>query len=408
MRSARALVAACVAAVVVLAGVVLPAAAEPGEAVTGTLLGDGFYPRAVRLTHAGAQDGTVLATIDDGADGFVYRSTDGGRTFELLSTIDPGPDAVGLCCIELFELPTQLGAFPAGTLLWAGSVTTDVGPPRQMDLRIWRSDDHGVTWVPHGSCGSAAAGLWEPFFLVTDAGELACHFSDEGQQPAHSQRLVQAISTDGGVTFSAPKPVVQLPLAFTRPGMPTAAKLPDGSWLLTYEICAWVPNCVVYARRSDDGRHWGDPADPGEQVEVEGGDVLTHTPVVSWSPYGGDAGTLILSGQILLDADLAPAPGNGRTLLINRSGGFGPWQRITAPVEIDAPYDNFCPNYSSPVLPLDGDAILELASAWDGGVCRTYHALGTLPPPEPTPTTVTTAVAPAAGPGAAATPTFTG
>jgi hypothetical protein len=73
------------------------------------------------------------------------------------------------------------------------------------------------------------------------------------------------------------------------------------------------------------------------------------------------------------------APGNGQVVLANSEGGNVSWWELAAPVPVKAPYDNFCPNYSSPLLPLDGGAIgLELASQWDGSVCRAYFARGLL------------------------------
>lgn len=412
----RARVVAVVAAVLLVVGLVAPISTAPAGAVpaTWTVIGPGFYPRIVRLAHSGAANGTILASYQLGQQGVIVRSTDGGQTFSPLSTVDVGgavPPPVGLCCIELFELPTALGAFPAGTLLWAGSVVEQTVPVRTMHLGIWRSEDHGASWVPHGSCIGGDGGLWEPELLVAGDGSLVCLFSDETHQPAHSQLLASTRSTDGGLTFGDYREVVSLPVAGARPGMSTTAQLPDGTWRMTYEVCAWVPSCGVRIRSSADGIDWGDPSWIGDEVKAADGSYFTHTPVLAWSPYGGPGGTLVLSGQVYNAPDGSPSPGNGQTLLIDRAGGAGPWTPIDAPVHIPDPFDHYCPNYSSPVLPLDGAAILELATEWTGQECIVRYGTGVLPPPDVVPTSTTSPTSTTAGPAGpptAVVPAFTG
>jgi hypothetical protein len=57
------------------------------------------------------------------------------------------------------------------------------------------------------------------------------------------------------------------------------------------------------------------------------------------------------------------------------------WTTAPAPVRILAPYDNYCPNYSSSLLPMpEHGTILELATGYDDtGTCTTYFATGRLP-----------------------------
>lgn len=410
----RARFVAVVAAVLLVVGLLAPTVPVDAAPATGTVIGPGFYPRVVRLAHSGAANGTVLATYQLGQQGVIVRSTDGGQTFSPFSTIDVDagvvPPPVGMCCIELFEMPTALGAFPAGTLLWAGSVVDRTTPSRHMHLGIWRSEDHGATWVPHGSCVEGDGGLWEPELLVAGDGSLVCAFSDETHQPAHSQLLAETRSTDGGLTFGGYREVVSLPIAGARPGMATTAQLLDGTWRMTYEVCAWVPSCGVRIRSSADGLDWGDPAWIGDEVKAADGSYFTHTPVLAWSPYGGPSGTLVLSGQVFNAPDGSPSPGNGQTLLINRENGVGPWTAIDAPVHIPDPFDHFCPNYSSPVLPLDGASILELATEWTGQQCLVRYASGVLPPADVATTTTSTTTSSTTAPPVdpVVTPAFTG
>ncbi|MFN8017278.1 MAG: sialidase family protein [Acidimicrobiales bacterium] len=355
------------------------------------MIGPGFYPRAIRLAHAGDQDGTILATYQVGAGGPILRSTDGGATFEQIAQIDAGAELQaggGVCCVQLWEMPTALGAFPAGTLLWSGSVT--VTPPtateaRHNRLAIWRSTDHGLTWQRHGDCAESDGGLWEPFFLVADDGSLVCQYSDdEAEKVAPGapipQKLSYTRSTDGGLTWGTPHDIVVDPSPIGRPGMATAAKLPDGTWRMTYERCGALPPCQVRIRSGPDGLHWGDPKDLGTVVATASGSTLWHTPVLSWTPHGGPQGTLLLTGQIFNKADGFAEPTSGAVILANQRGGAGPWAPIDAPVHIPDPFDHYCPNYSSPVVPLDGDRIFELATEWTTDQrCLVRSGTGTIP-----------------------------
>lgn len=150
------------------------AATDISPLATGTPSrdGTGLYPRAVRLANSGSANGRVLASVVtfDGNNGIgaIHESTDSGATFR------------------------QVGALPAGTLLWAASAGQDE-PNRRMALRIWRSNDIGRTWSYLSSCAVAegTGGLWEPEFSVAADGALVCHYADE-TDAAHSQKLVAA------------------------------------------------------------------------------------------------------------------------------------------------------------------------------------------------------------------------
>jgi hypothetical protein len=73
------------------------------------------------------------------------------------------------------------------------------------------------------------------------------------------------------------------------------------------------------------------------------------------------------------------APENGNLVLANAERAYAYWYPLAAPVAVAAPDSNFCPNYSSTLLPLDdGRAALEIASRWDGNAYRSYFARGPL------------------------------
>jgi len=92
----------------------------------------------------------------------------------------------------------------------------------------------------------------------------------------------------------------------------------------------------------------------------------------------------VLSGTALLClwAGLAESNGsvsvnNGKVLFANLSSdGSGNWYTIAAPVQVPRTYDNYCPNYSSALLPARMvSSILEFASDYNANnVCVTYFA----------------------------------
>ncbi|WP_435879657.1 RICIN domain-containing protein [Streptomyces flaveolus] len=357
---------------------------------TGTPLGNGtgLYPRAVRLAHSGAANGRVLASVVtfDGNNGIgaVHESTDGGATFRQVGRVTDPESAAGqgLCCATLFELPRQVGALPAGTLLWAASAGQDE-QNRRMALRIWRSGDVGRTWSYLSSCATATGtgGLWEPEFSVAADGALVCHYADE-TDPAHSQKLAATRSYDG-VHWQDRRNTVASGWEADRPGMPVVRKLPDGTYFMSFEICnpGGQYQCVVHYRTSPDGWNWGDPASLGFRPETVDGKYFRAAPTIAWAPApgGGPNGRILLIGQQLLNRDGTPAADSGRTILANTENGTGPWYEIEAPVRVTAPTATYCPNYSSPLLPsADGRTVLEIATDWDGDVCRPYVATGPL------------------------------
>ncbi|NJP15358.1 exo-alpha-sialidase [Streptomyces sp. WAC00469] len=366
--------------------------AAPGPtaaAATGTPLQDGtaLYPRVVRLAHNGDANGRILASVVtfDGDDGIgaIHESTDGGATFRQVGKVaDPDSAAgQGLCCTTLFELPRQVGDLPAGTLLWASSAGQDE-QDRRMALRIWRSNDVGRTWSYLSSCAVAGGtgGLWEPEFSVAADGALVCHYSDE-TDPAHSQKLVAVRSYDG-IHWQDRHDTVASSWQPDRPGMPVVRQLPNGTYFMTYEICnpGGQYQCVVHYRTSPDGWDWGDPTYLGIRPETADGRYFRATPTIAWAPGGGPNGRILLIGQRLLNRDGSVADGSGRTILTNANNGEGPWTAVDAPVNVPNPEVNYCQNYSSPLLPSeDGTQVLELASDFDGSVCRTYYATGPLP-----------------------------
>ncbi|MEW2384024.1 RICIN domain-containing protein [Micromonospora sp. NPDC047707] len=346
--------------------------------------GVGLYPRAIRLAHSGSANGRVIASVvtfaGNNGRGAIYESRDDGASFTLIGTVADAAasNGRGLCCASIYELPAPVGRLPAGTLLWAGSVGADT-PNRRMQTRISASFDHGRTWSYLTTVATAGndRGMWEPELTMSSNGQLVCIFSDETQQPRHSQTLVRSVSSDG-VNWSTPTNVVALADPSARPGMAMIRRLPNRTYYMTYEICGPNHGCAVYYRTSIDGIGWGVPANAGTRVRTATGRYFAHTPSITWIDNGTPNGRIALVGQILRRPDGSVAPENGNAVFLNTENGTGPWYEIPAPVAVPNPFNNYCPNYSSALLPTaSGTALLEIATNYAAdGVCKPYYATG--------------------------------
>ncbi|MFI5778598.1 sialidase family protein [Nocardia sp. NPDC051570] len=385
------------AALCVLApGVSLPAA---GAAERQLLYpGSGYYPRLIRLAHNGEDNGTIVASVNTlEQTGKILISTDAGETFtERATIVDPlAADGGQLCCSSLYELPTAVGDLPAGTLLWADTTFHDdaLEVYRRAEQKLWASSDLGATWHYVSTIATASTTInltgrgpqlpsaWEPSLSMAADGQLVAFYSDETDTFQHSQKLMQ-VRTPDAVNWVNRSETVVSDAWPVRPGMANAVRLPDGSYLLTYEICNSdkVHQCLAYFRRSADGWNFGDPRFLGAAVRTgPDGGYTQHAPFPAWSRGPGPGGSILLSGQIVSAVDGSPEPGNGKVILADDDPGVGAWYEIAAPVQVPDAADNPCPNYSSALLPsVDGRSLLEAATDFDGTVCRVYYATGPL------------------------------
>ena len=345
----------------------------PARAADGTLLQGGtLYPRVVRLSHgAKAVRGQLIASA-----GPIFRSTDNGATWTQISVVTPIAGTTIRCCAGLYELPQAVGKLKAGTLIYAASYLQGGTPA----IQVYISKDHGATWKYKGTPvigGSTTGphGLWEPAFELANDGTLVMFWSDE-TDPCCSQKLAQ-IRTSDGVTWRDQANTVRSAAPGDRPGMITVSKLPGGHFFMSYELCG-ANGCTVYSRTSTDGWNFGDPANLGSVVKTATGQTLQHAPLNAWSASPLSAnGAILLVGQVMKEANGTVSASNGQVVFVNTAtDGAGPWRAIDAPVHVPTAYDNYCPNYSSALLPAaDGSSLLELASDYDaGGTCRTWFA----------------------------------
>ncbi|MBN8885213.1 MAG: RICIN domain-containing protein [Rudaea sp.] len=341
------------------------------HAASGTLLQGGtLYPRVVRLAHGPpASNGRLIASTN----GVIFRSDDNGASWSQISTVPTASGSTERCCATLFEMPQAVGALAAGTLLSSASYFYGSTPA----IEVYTSTDQGVTWSYHSMPavgGDNAHGLWEPEFEIASDGALVAFWSDE-TDPCCSQKLVQMRSYNG-TSWQDKTDTIRSTIQADRPGMITVSKLPNGHYFMTNELCGPAA-CTAFSRVSTDGWNFGNPNDMGTRIQTASGQYLEHTPLNKWTPSPlSSNGAIILTGQMVYDSNGQVSAANGNVLFVNTNvDGTGNWYTINAPVHVPNPYDNYCPNYSSALLPAtDGSSILELASDYNNGVCNTYFA----------------------------------
>nr|WP_238355833.1 exo-alpha-sialidase [Kribbella sandramycini] len=237
----------------------------------------------------------------------IKRSTNDGRSWKTIATVEDGQSGEGRpspvkWTPSLLELPQRIGRYPAGTILLAGLVWD---PAKALaEVQVWRSPDHGRSWKYVGVAQQSSADkrpIWEPFLYVAANGKLVMHFSDE-RDPAHSQKLSQIVSPDGGDRWGPVTDVVAAPPQHLRPGMPIVTRLPNGRFVLSYELVGAPIAADAMIKESTDGINWGDPADLGRRPQTADHRYLASYPYVVWAPGGGPRGQLILSAGYSIDS----------------------------------------------------------------------------------------------------------
>lgn len=341
--------------------------------------GTGLYPRVVRLAHQGAANDRLLASVVsfDGPSGYggIWESTDGGATFTQIGSVsdEATETGEGLCCATLYELPRAVGDLPEGTLLWSASVGQDIAD-RRMSIRIWASTDVGRTWERIAITAVAAneGGLWEPEFAVADDGELVLWYCDETDGDNHSQKIVQQTSPDG-LTWTDPEPIIELVDPEARPGMPNVRRLRTGQWAMSYEICGPQDLCRTFVRTSRDPRQWGPVTARDPLIRASDGTEPRHTPTLMID----EDGSVLLGSQMHYLPDGQLSEHNGEVVLRTQNRalhGRVRWVVEPAPVPVEDPWNNYCPNYSPTFVRTDTGHLLEITTApTEEGVCRPWY-----------------------------------
>ncbi|PRY36905.1 sialidase family protein [Umezawaea tangerina] len=222
-----------------------------------------------------------------GPVGAISESVDGGSTYRRVGSVSDDTAATGLCCTTLFELPQRIGALAEGTLLWVGSTgqngtdrrmalrvwrSTDVG-------RTW-------TLLSTAVRAGGTGGLWEPELSVDSSGRLVLHYADEGQA-GHSQVLSRVVSSDGvtwsqrttTVAGTAAGHRPGMPSVRRLPGGTYLMAYEVCGYGGQFD-------CAVRYRTSSDGWSWGDPADLGPVARTGDGRYLVATPTLAVTQSG--------------------------------------------------------------------------------------------------------------------------
>ena len=107
------------------------------------------------------------------------------------------------------------------------------------------------------SAGRFNRGLWEPFLYVLPNGCVAGFYSSEkhaDDNPSYNQVVSERVSCDGGVTWG-PEIFAAAQPGAARPGMPVMARMANGEYMLVFELCA-TDNCNAHYKISKDGMTW--------------------------------------------------------------------------------------------------------------------------------------------------------
>ena len=299
-----------------------------------------MYPRCIELHHNGEKNGTLLATFEyyttKEAEYPIYESTDEGHSWQKIGGVDFKIDG-GECRFQphLYELTEQQGDLPEGTILLAGNLIGSFETGFTTALHLFASRDGGRSFEHLSkivSCGELVERhghrmyrpVWEPFLMEGPDHRLYCFYSDERflGSDHYNQLLAHKCSADGGRTWTKMKIDVAFADDTLRPGMPIIAALPDGKFVMVYEMVN-EDRIPVYFRISDDLDDWGSPDFMGNRVVARDGSDLTGTPYVLWIPQGGPEGTILVTGR-----------GFG-SIFANSHGGKGYWERLETLIPLD-------------------------------------------------------------------------
>lgn len=235
----------------------------------------------------------------------IYKSTDGGASFNPLTRVEDQVNGWGLWYQPAFyTLPQDFGGFAKGTIL-LGAVST----PRDLSeayIELYASEDSGQTWsfVSHivyapgpETVTNGDKAVWEPFFLMYE-GQLIVYYSTQ-TDPDHNQKLVYTSTTDLK-TWSDEVDVVAQPNSNDRPGMAGVAySSHSNKWVLVFEYygSAFIGGCPVHHKVADSPLSFGEQ----EPLPITPNDANLNpngSPYVIWTDATGNrSGLFIMNGN---------------------------------------------------------------------------------------------------------------
>ncbi|SET32311.1 RICIN domain-containing protein [[Clostridium] polysaccharolyticum] len=290
-----------------------------------------LYARAIQ-----ASSGKMYATFEQYTTGVsvfpIFQSIDNGASWKKAGEVKDTHKNVGMRWEpHLYELPEAVGSMPAGTLLCAGLVLPYDRSFCEIDL--YKSNDEGKNWTYVSTIAEGKAAwpggdpIWEPCLLVANH-KLICYYSDE-RDPNHGQKLVHQTTADG-IHWSFVVNDVALTDKTQRPGMAVVSRMPNGNYIMTYEI---VGIGGAYYQISSDAEKWN---------------------VTSTGTKFGNSGcpyNCVLNNMTILSC------AGSNNIYINGNSGIGSWQQVNCVIGT---------SYSRCLVPLQNNRLFAIGAGWNG------------------------------------------
>lgn len=185
------------------------------------------------------------------------KSEDNGRTWKAISIIsDPGRD---LDNAQLIQLPDKSILLSCRSVRWQESYRLYVYRSTDNGKTWSRLSTIDANEGKPGELGKPDKGVYEPHFYFLNDGRLAVMYASEKHvtdSVSYSQIISQKISSDYGKAWGAEIWVAYEPgHPESRPGMPVWTRMKNGEYIVVYEICG-PEKCNVYYKTSKDGYTW--------------------------------------------------------------------------------------------------------------------------------------------------------
>jgi len=131
-----------------------------------------------------------------------------------------------------------------------------------------------------GSLGNPDKGVYEPHFCLLDDGSLALFYANEKhvvENPPYSQIISERLSHDDGKTWGPEIWVAWDPdKPSERPGMPVATKMTNGQYVVVFEVVG-SHNASIFCKISSDGKTWSSGIGAAIPREAGGPYVISLT-----------------------------------------------------------------------------------------------------------------------------------
>jgi hypothetical protein len=277
-----------------------------------------------------AVNNTILAVWDDpespNGQLDVYRSTDDGYSWRRFSNVTSNQAGRRLIQPHMLYLNSEIGQDYAGTVIMAVNAID----AESTNIEIYTSWDSGETWefeyrVATGGRPDPTSGdtpVWEPFLL--QHGNLVTVFYSDQRDSQHSQKISQQTTRQYMDEWGSAIDVASFPDWYDRAGMSSVAALPNGQFIIVFEHGKLNSKDVyeypIYYKISSSAENFA--SEPARQLLVSNGNSTQphEGPFVTWSPLGGNNGTIVVSDS------------TSNAVYVNQALGQGAWKALDTPV----------------------------------------------------------------------------